>query len=39
MFVGVCGVFFAAVDVVYWFWSKEPAGTTALALTVGLSRS
>jgi hypothetical protein len=31
------GVFFAAADVVYWFWSKEPAGTTAMAISVGLA--
>ena len=26
------GVFFAAIDVVYWFWSREPVGTTVMAL-------
>ena len=31
------GVFFAAVDVIYWFWSREPAGTTALAISIGLA--
>jgi hypothetical protein len=29
-------VFLAATDVVYWFTSHDPAGTTALALGVGL---
>ncbi|GII60016.1 putative cytochrome c oxidase polypeptide 4 [Sphaerisporangium krabiense] len=33
----LCGIFFAAVDLVYWFWSKEPTGTTALAISVGLA--
>ncbi|WP_283133790.1 cytochrome c oxidase subunit 4 [Rhizohabitans arisaemae] len=33
----LCGVFFAAVDLVYWFWSKDPTGTTALGITVGLA--
>lgn len=28
--------FFAIVSVVYWFWSKDPTGTTALVLTFGL---
>ena len=32
-----CAIFFAVVDVVYWFWSKDPTGTTALALSVGLA--
>ncbi|WP_449064500.1 cytochrome c oxidase subunit 4 [Planomonospora algeriensis] len=31
------GIFFAAVDVVYWFWSKEPVGTTAMAISVGFA--
>jgi hypothetical protein len=30
-------VFFAAADVVYWHFSKDPTGTTALALAVGLA--
>ena len=30
-------LFFAAIDVVYWLWSHDPTGTTALALTVGLA--
>ncbi len=32
-----CAVFFAITDVVYWFWSYDPTGTTALALAVGLA--
>ncbi|RAY13130.1 cytochrome c oxidase subunit 4 [Actinomadura craniellae] len=36
MFYG-CAVFFLAVDVVYWLWSKEWVGTTALALSTGLA--
>jgi hypothetical protein len=30
-------LFFAAMDVIYWLWSHDPTGTTALALTVGLA--
>ncbi|PZG54293.1 cytochrome C oxidase subunit IV [Spongiactinospora gelatinilytica] len=33
----LCGVFFALVGVVYWFWSGEPVGTTALAISVGFA--
>jgi heme A synthase len=36
MFAGIA-VFLLIVTPVYWFWSKEPAGTTALALTFGLA--
>jgi len=36
LFIG-CAVFFAAADVVYWYYSKDPTGTTALALAVGLA--
>jgi Cytochrome c oxidase subunit IV len=36
LFVG-CAAFFAAMDVVYWHFSKDPTGTTALALSVGLA--
>jgi hypothetical protein len=36
LFVG-CAAFFAAADVVYWQFSKDPTGTTALALAVGLA--
>jgi hypothetical protein len=33
-----CGTaFYALVTVVYWFMSREPIGTTALALTGGLA--
>jgi hypothetical protein len=36
LFLG-CGIFFAGTDVVYWYTSHDPTGTTALALAVGLS--
>jgi hypothetical protein len=36
MFAGVA-IFLAPVTIVYWYLSKEPAGTTALALCTGLS--
>jgi uncharacterized membrane protein len=36
LFVG-CAVFFTAADIVYWYFSKDPTGTTALALSVGLA--
>ena len=36
LFIG-CAAFFAIVDVVYWHFSKDPTGTTALALAVGLA--
>jgi hypothetical protein len=36
LFAG-CAVFFAVADVVYWYFSKDPTGTTALALAVGLA--
>ncbi len=36
LFTG-CAVFFAGADVVYWYFSKDPTGTTALALAVGLA--
>ncbi len=36
LFVG-CAAFFAAMDVVYWYFSQDPTGTTALALAVGLA--
>jgi hypothetical protein len=35
LFTGVA-VFFAGVDVVYWYTSHDPTGTTALALAVAL---
>ncbi|HZC41514.1 MAG TPA: cytochrome c oxidase subunit 4 [Streptosporangiaceae bacterium] len=36
LFVGVAA-FFAATDIVYWYFSKDPTGTTALALAIGLA--
>ena len=36
LFLG-CGIFFAGADLVYWYTSKDPTGTTALALAVGLA--
>ncbi len=33
----LCAVFFGVSDIVYWVWSKDPTGTTALGLTVGLA--
>ena len=36
LFVG-CAAFFAILDVIYWHYSKDPTGTTALALSVGLA--
>jgi hypothetical protein len=36
LFIG-CAVFFAGADVVYWSFSHDPTGTTALALAVGLA--
>src|SRR6266568_297461 len=36
LFVG-CAVFFGGSDIVYWHFSKDPTGTTALALAVGLA--
>ena len=36
LFVG-CAAFFAIMDVIYWYFSKDPTGTTALALSVGLA--
>ena len=36
LFLG-CGIFFGGSDVVYWYLSKDPTGTTALALAVGLA--
>jgi hypothetical protein len=35
LFAGVA-VFFACIDVVYWYTSHDPTGTTALALAVAL---
>jgi Cytochrome c oxidase subunit IV len=36
LFIG-CGVFFIGADIVYWYTSYDPTGTTALALAVGLA--
>src|SRR5271155_6040561 len=36
LFLG-CGMFFGGADIVYWYLSKDPTGTTALALAVGLA--
>jgi hypothetical protein len=36
LFLG-CGVFFAGADLVYWYTSHDPTGTTAVAFAVGLS--
>jgi hypothetical protein len=36
LFIG-CAVFFGGSDVVYWYFSHDPTGTTALALAVGLA--
>ena len=36
LFVG-CAIFFGVVDIIYWYFSKDPTGTTALALSVGLA--
>ena len=36
LFVG-CAAFFAVMDVIYWHYSRDPTGTTALALSVGLA--
>src|ERR1700757_855329 len=36
LFLG-CGVFFGGADIVYWYVSYDPTGTTALALAVGLA--
>ena len=36
LFIG-CATFFTGADIVYWHFSKDPTGTTALALAVGLA--
>src|ERR1700685_1731669 len=33
----VCRIFFGGADIVYWYVSHDPTGTTALALAVGLA--
>lgn len=32
----IIGVFLGAIAILYWFWSKDPTGTTALAISFGL---
>jgi hypothetical protein len=36
LFLG-CAVFFGASDFVYWYFSHDPTGSTALAIAVGLA--
>jgi hypothetical protein len=36
LFLG-CATFFGGADVVYWYFSHDPTGSTALALAVGLA--
>jgi hypothetical protein len=36
LFIG-CAIFFGVVDIIYWYFSKDPTGTTALALSVALA--
>ena len=36
LFIG-CAMFFGGTDLVYWYFSKDPTGTTALAFAVGLA--
>lgn len=36
MFYG-CALFFLVTDIVYWLWSKDATGTTALGISVGLA--
>jgi len=36
LFIG-CAAFFTGADIVYWHFSRDPTGTTALALAVGLA--
>jgi Cytochrome c oxidase subunit IV len=36
LFIG-CATFFGLVDIVYWYFSKDPTGTAALAFAVGLA--
>jgi uncharacterized membrane protein len=36
LFLG-CAMFFGASDVVYWYFSHDPTGSTALAIAVGLA--
>ena len=36
LFIG-CGLFFGGTDIVYWYTSKDPTGTTALAIVVAFA--
>jgi hypothetical protein len=36
LFIG-CGIFLAGADIVYWYVSHDPTGTTALVMAVALS--
>jgi len=36
LFLG-CAIFFGASDYVYWYFSHDPTGSTALAIAVGLA--
>lgn len=36
MFLGLA-VFFAVADIIYWWYSHDPTGTTALALSIGMA--
>ncbi len=33
----MCAAFFAVSDVIYWYFSKDPTGSTALGVSVGLA--
>ena len=36
LFLG-CSIFFAGADAVYWYFSHDPTGSTALGIAVGLA--
>ena len=36
LFLG-CATFFGGVDIIYWYYSKDPTGTSALAFAVTLA--
>jgi Cytochrome c oxidase subunit IV len=36
LFLG-CAAFFGVMDIIYWYFSHDPTGTTALALSVALA--
>src|ERR1700760_3499344 len=36
LFLG-CAAFFGGADILYWYYSKDPTGTAALAFAVGLA--